>query len=149
MDGIEKVAVLALTYRTMHRERYEGAVSLFEDMEGYPDGISLLGMIGSHALAEADWDIVAYIDRAPSPGPLACELAAVEPVRAEAILHAWPHDPREEFAGAEWAQPYIERWELVEAMMTGLEPLTWNRERTEEAAQAALRPRQHNERSPA
>lgn len=52
--------------RTMAQERYEDVVSLLEDMEGYPDGISLPGVIGSDALIGGAWHSVTNIDRASS-----------------------------------------------------------------------------------
>lgn len=50
----------------MAQERYEDVVSLLEDMEGYPDGISLPGVIGSDALIGGAWHSVTNIDRASS-----------------------------------------------------------------------------------
>lgn len=41
-----------------------------------------------------------------------------------------------ELAGEDWARPYIERWALVEAMMTALDPVSWTRETQEDIARA-------------
>jgi len=127
---VENVAVLALVYRTAWRNCYSGAGSLDDDMEGNPDGISLLGMLGAHALTPADWELVALMDDRSFPAELAAGLAEWSSQRCEALMHAWPTDPREGLANAEWAQPYIDRWELVAATMAGLEPTTWDREHT-------------------
>jgi hypothetical protein len=58
------------------------------------------------------------------------------PLRCEAMLHAWPNDPLDELANAEWAQPYLARWPAVEALMDGLAPTTWTHEAMEDAARA-------------
>jgi hypothetical protein len=129
---VENVAVLALVYRTAWRNCYSGAGSLDDDMEGNPDGISLLGMIGSQGLTPADWELVALMGDRSFPAELAAGLAEWSSQRCEALLHAWPQDPRDELGNPKWARPYMERWELVAATMTGLEPLTWDREQTRE-----------------
>ncbi|MGH3023350.1 MAG: hypothetical protein ACRDNI_06815 [Gaiellaceae bacterium] len=131
---VEKVAVLALVYRTMYRECYSGAISLHEDMECYPEGVSLLGMIGSQALTDEDWALVALMEEHYSPAAIASDIAAWDSCRCEALLHAWPHDPRDDLPDAEWTQPFLARWPLVETVMTGFEPVTWSRERKEEVA---------------
>jgi hypothetical protein len=112
----------------MYRDRYGGPESLFDDMDSYPDGLSLMGMVGSQVLTEGDWDIVALMEKLYSPCSLAEELDSQNPLRCEAILHAWPNDPLDELANTEWAQPYLARWPAVEALMDGLAPTTWTHE---------------------
>jgi hypothetical protein len=129
---IENVAILALVYRTLWRERYESPENLTDDFEACPGGISFLGMIGSQYLQETDWGIVRIMDESGSPTRLADDLAPIDPLRTEALLHAWPDDPRDDLPEDGWAAQVLERWPLVEAMMAGLEPLTWNRERQAE-----------------
>jgi hypothetical protein len=125
----EKVAVLALVYRTMYRECYSGAISLHEDMECYPEGVSLLGMIGSQALADEDWALVALMDEYDSPAAIAADIAAWDACRCEALLHAWPDDPSDDLPDTEWALPFLARWPLVETVMAGFEPVTCSRGR--------------------
>jgi hypothetical protein len=52
------------------------------------------------------------------------------------MLHAWPNDPLDELANAEWAQPYLARWPAVEALMDGLAPTTWTHEAMEDVERA-------------
>jgi hypothetical protein len=131
---VEDVAVLALTLRTCDRNCYEGPQALLDDLEGNPDGVSLLGMLGSQRLTRLDWGIVNYMIRSDggSPVEIAQFLSGWDSRRCEALLHALPDDPRSELAGAGWAEPYVERWELVSAAMRGLEPLTWDHEKQED-----------------
>ena len=107
---VESVAILALIYKVMHRDCYGGPESLFDDLDSYPDGLSLIGMVGSQMLTEGDWDIVALIEKLYSPCSLAQELDSQNPLRCEAMLHAWPNDPLDELANADWAQRYLARW---------------------------------------
>jgi hypothetical protein len=78
---------------------------------------------------QADWGLVEIIGHASSPAVIAHDLASVDPLRTEALLHAWPCDPRDDLPEDGWAAPFLARWPLVEAAMAGLEPVTWNRER--------------------
>jgi hypothetical protein len=134
MAPVETVAVLALAYREAWRNRHSGAISVEEDMEVCREEISLLAMVASQALQPEDWAIIAIMDEHYSPLAIGRELADWSAPRCEALLHAWPDDPREELASADWAEPFLARWELVEATMAGLHPLTWSRERQEEVA---------------
>lgn len=72
------------------------------------------------------------MDRLYSPCSIARVLHEQTPLRAEAVLHAWPNDPRDELDHAEWAADYLARWPVVEAMMDGLSPATWTHERMED-----------------
>jgi hypothetical protein len=94
-------------------------------------------MLGSHALDKEDWALVAVMEANYSPAAIGAELAAWSPSRCEALLHAWPEDPREELANAGWAEEFLARWDLIEATMAGLEPTTWSRDQVEEVAVAA------------
>jgi hypothetical protein len=98
-------------------------------------------MLGSR-LSGMDADVVEIIDRASrdgrSPVVLAGELAPLDPVRTEAIVHAWPDDPREHLVAEGWAAPILERWEILAARMAGLAPLTWTREKTKDVARSAV-----------
>ncbi len=140
---IERVAALGLLYMTLVAEHYgeNPEVALLDDLEWYPDRTSFFLKLGSQ-IGETDQGIVRILDIASrtdsSPAALARDLAPHDELRTEALLHAWPRDPRDELAAEEWAQPFLERWELVDAMMTGLEPLTWNRERADDVVRAAL-----------
>ena len=133
---VESVAILALMYKVMDRDCYGGPESLFDDLDSYPDGLSLIGMVGSQMLTEGDWDIVALMEKLYSPCSLAQELDSQTPLRCEAMLHAWPNDPLDELANADWAQPYLARWPAVEALMDGLAPTTWTHEHMEDVERA-------------
>ena len=76
--------------------------------------MSLMGMVGSQVLTEGDWDIVRLMEKLYSPCALAQELDSQNPLRCEAMLHAWPNDPLDELANADWAQRYLARWPAVE-----------------------------------
>jgi hypothetical protein len=91
----------------------------------------------SCAVRVIDWHLLAIMERSESPAAVAGDLAPSDPVRAEALLHAWPTDPRGGLENANWAQPFLERWPLVETAMAGLEPVTWTHERIEDIARAA------------
>jgi hypothetical protein len=137
MAPVERVALLALVYKTMYRDCYEGSESLEDDLEAYPDGVSLIGMIGSQMLRSEDWELLGGINFAGDvPVALFRDLAAVDPLRAEAVFHAWRRDPQRELSDEEWGGPYIRRWALVEAMMASLAPVTWTREAQDDIARA-------------
>jgi hypothetical protein len=160
--AVETVAVLALTYRTMWRNCYSTPAALDDELEQTsdpwlsedgsediippaPGGVSLLGMIGSQSLEELDWELIeampihdggSFVDLAE----LGRDLAKLSPERCEALLHAWPQDPRGDLANEQWSEPYIERWAEVSAAIAKLEPLTWDREQCDEMALAAAGP---------
>ena len=147
---IEAVATLALVYRTCAREHYGShpTAALLDDLRSDRGRVSFAAMLGSN-FEQTDADLVEIIERAGvrladphsqtfSPVPLVRELAPLDPFRTEALLHAWPYDPREEVAAEEWAQPYVERWELVDVAMTGLEPLTWTNDQMADIEDAAV-----------
>jgi hypothetical protein len=142
MTPVEDVAVLALVYRTMWGNCYEGPRALLDDMEGNPDAVSLLGMIGSQKLTRLDWGIVKFMireDNHGSPVEIAQFLSGWDSRRCEALLHAWPEDVREVLADKGWAESYVERWELVAMTRRGLEPLTWNHEQQDDVAASVQR----------
>jgi hypothetical protein len=69
--------------------------------------LSLFGMVGSQMLIEPDWDVIGPMDKLDSPCSFAQDVSSVDPLRTEAMLHAWPTDPRDELANADWAEPYL------------------------------------------
>ena len=157
--AVETIAVLSLVYRTLWRDAYGGPASLDDELEQTsdpwlspdgsediippaPGGISLLGMIGSQSLEELDWELIEAMpthagDNFVDLAKLGRDLAQLSAQRCEALLHAWPTDPRAALANEEWAQPYIERWDKVAAVMGDLDYLAWDRERVDEEALAA------------
>jgi hypothetical protein len=153
LTAVETIAILSLTYRTMWRNCYSAPAALDDELQQYsdgctgfaptaPSGISLLGMIGSQSLEELDWELIeamptqlgdSFVDLAS----LGRDLAELSPERCEALLHAWPEDPRTVLASEPRAKPFLERWSEVAAVVSRLEPLSWDRERCDEMALAA------------
>lgn len=53
MEPVGQVALLALLYKTAYRDRHEGPEALCEDIEGFPQGLSLAAMVVSSAFQGA------------------------------------------------------------------------------------------------
>lgn len=120
------VAALALAYTEL-AEPCEGA-----------DDLSLLAKIAADIATEADWEVIAALSKPAALPAIAAELNAVDPVRAEALFHAWPPDSPQP-PGA-WQEPYSgRRWREVEDAMDTLRELglTASRAEVERVAAAA------------
>lgn len=101
--GVEKVALLALAYR-----------ELFAPATGYPDDLSLIAKMVAETLDD-DLELL-LVEAADDPARLrriAADLAPVEPIRAEALLHAFPADESERA----WTRAARRRWREVEQTM--------------------------------
>jgi len=119
----QKVALLALLYTELCNAHYTSPQSLLDDMETCPGELSLLLEMGSQGLAELDWHIVKTMEEQPdSLLALATDVHAIDPTRAEAILHAWPGGSPP-WGGASWTHPYCSpsRLEAVWAAKRDLE----------------------------
>lgn len=110
MKPYANIAVLALVYR-----------ELAQPAESTRD-ISVLGKMGFDALlgfdaadSEFEWMLSEAAERPYKLLPLIEELSEVEPLRAEALLHAFP--PSDGLPNEPSAWPYRGRWiEVVAAM---------------------------------
>jgi hypothetical protein len=69
-------------------------------------------------LSEFDWELVAAMEHPECLVALGQSLTVVDPVRFEALAHAWPIDARAELAGKPWAAEGLGRWDEVDAEMT-------------------------------
>ena len=135
MHAVEGIALLALIYREHHAAHHSGPEGLLDDFECCPGEVTLARMIGSDTLAELDWLLITAMAKG---GDLNLLAAALDPVRAEALLHVWP-------AGSPppdglWALPFgADRWDAVEAAMQAMrsEGLTASRDEVEAVAVAA------------
>jgi hypothetical protein len=148
------IAMVALIYQTLKRDRYGGPASLFDELSSNmgdgPDdsrssgraNINLLGMVASQSLEDIDWEL---IDLMPDHDNERVDvrrfgrvMAAFDPTRCEAFLHAVYEDPPAQLTSQKWARPFLKRWDLVHETKQQLEPLTWDREKMEEVALGAL-----------
>jgi hypothetical protein len=98
----------------LYNDCYSCAASLTDDFEAYPDGVSLGGMIAAQRFSELDRELVAAMEHPECLVALGQPLAVVDPVRFEALAHAWPTDARAELAGKAWAADALARWDEVE-----------------------------------
>jgi hypothetical protein len=117
--GVEKVALLALVYRELSQYcsvgPRTGPLDILEDIESGDEELNLIRMIGSTHASALDWAIVRLLTD-PDEEELrefASGLRDYDPLRFEALLHAWPDDVR--MPGSRLEQ--IERWEEVEEAM--------------------------------
>jgi hypothetical protein len=113
MEPVEKVAILALVYRELYNTRHTGPDSLLDDFENCLE-VSLLGMMGSQSLSELDWFVIEAMEEPETLPALASDLAALDPIRGEALLHAWP--PGEQMPAVRSLAEF-NRWEEVEKAM--------------------------------
>lgn len=145
MASTQTVAVWSLMYREARRRHWSGNPAtadgyddtcLLEDFEACPGERSLIAMVAARFLSSVDWTVVELLER-PEPKlavAVAADMSSVSPLRVEALLHALRDDPRAELTNEEWAQPFIERWPLVEDEMAALEPLTAKAEEIDDLA---------------
>lgn len=113
VEPVEKVALLALTYRELYNARYTRPDSLLDDFENGL-GMGLLGMMGSQSLSELDWFVIEAMEDPETLPALASDLVALDPIRAEALLHAWPPGGQ---IPAVRSLAEFNRWEEVETAM--------------------------------
>jgi hypothetical protein len=112
---IADVTLLELVYREHHNERHTGLMSVLDDLASFPGEISFATLMGSAALTELDWELVADLER---PGHLLAIAWAVnedDPRRAEALLHALPPNGVRSYDA--WAAEFNARWSDVRAAM--------------------------------
>jgi hypothetical protein len=117
------VALLALAYREL-AQPYEG---------GSLSDMSLLVKMGADALdSEYELQLAQVMEHADRRLPLIADLSEVDPVRAEALLHAFA--PTDGWSVADWT-----RWNAVEEAMEWFESmgLTANPSTATEVALAA------------
>src|SRR4051812_6424159 len=101
MGSARNVATLALVYRELYNARHESARNLFDDLETCPGELSLLAMVGSQALTRLDWYALRVMDEQPvALAALVADMAEFDPLRSEALLHAWP--PGQPLPDAPW-----------------------------------------------
>jgi hypothetical protein len=109
MAPAERVAYLALMYKERHSPWWE-----------FQDDLSLLGkMVRDESLPEIDEFILNHMDKVEELAEIMLELAGVDQLRYEALLHAWPpgpnNDPPPE--GLPWTPYSGTRWDEVEDAM--------------------------------
>src|SRR5918994_4017397 len=94
--NVESVALLALTYSELARPSATGVRTgprdIVDDLDAIPNQVSLLQMVGSSTLGGVDWKIVEALGHGQALAALYADLADLDPLRAEALLHAWPED---------------------------------------------------------
>jgi hypothetical protein len=112
MTELREVALLALLYRENYIARRTGLDSIGQDQEVCPGELSWLTMIGADALTEYDWAIINDLDQ---PSDFSRLARIVDPLRAEALLHAVP--PNGRCSRKPWAEPYRARWGQVRSRM--------------------------------
>lgn len=102
--------------------------------------MSLLGRMGADALAKSEYEalLAEAMEQPDKLLPLVADLSDVDPLRAEALLHAFP--PGDGLPEAGWARPYRCRWTDVEAAMQWLasEGVTASSNEIDAVAAAAL-----------
>jgi hypothetical protein len=111
MEPAERVALLALVYREFTMGKRDGA-------PGDTAERSLLKKMASYRPVELDAMIFDLMTKCDELGDLMIELAGVDELRYEALLHAWPsglnNDPPPD---GPW-EPYRgRRWDEVEEAM--------------------------------
>lgn len=116
MPGVQRVALLALVFQTVGRHPDPDPLGCLEDVEVAPGELSLLYLTSTTHLSELDWALLRIRAWRPQALPEIAEVLAIaDPLRAEALLHAWPPEapppPREAFE---------ERWQKVETAMQDL-----------------------------
>ena len=108
MHEVREVALLALLYRENYLARRTGLDSIADDQEVCPGELSWLTMIGADTLTEYDWAIIGDLD---GPSDFLRLARTVDPLRAEALLHAVP--PNGRCSHKPWAEHYRSRWGYV------------------------------------
>jgi hypothetical protein len=96
---------------------------LYRELAEPYDGkeLSLLGKMGADALQDSkyEWALAEAMRHPYRLLPLIAELAETDPLRAEAMLHAF--SPTDALPGDEWATQFLRRWEKVRKAMAWLE----------------------------
>jgi hypothetical protein len=107
---VENVAVLALVYRELAQPFGNSAREM-----------SLLAKMGADGLADSayEWLLAEAMEQPDKLLPLIADLSAVDPLRAEAMLHAFP--PDDGLPEEDWACAFRRRWDDVETAMRWLE----------------------------
>lgn len=111
MHAVRNVALLALLYREAHRARWEGIDDIATDQDICPGDLSWLAMLAAE-LPARDWAVIRTLDDADDFEPVA---RCLDPLRAEAVLHAAP--PHGRYPRGRWGEPYRARWGRVRARM--------------------------------
>jgi hypothetical protein len=134
---VERAALLALTYRQAFREQFlsreDGDYAEIRNVEG----MSLLSMIGYSHFTPMDGTLLELMkDPDPKHATIISRvlISAGDTWRAEAILHAWPSDPRAEMAmpsNGRLFEPYLAQWQAVEEVTELFSPMSWNAEQVE------------------
>jgi hypothetical protein len=111
MEPAEKVALLALMYREKQAPWWE-----------FQDDLSLLGkQVRDVPLAEIDEFILNHMDKVEELREIMVELAGVDELRYEALLHSWPPGPNNDPPPEGPWKPYSgDRWLEVEDAMSAL-----------------------------
>jgi hypothetical protein len=105
----ETVALVALVYEELREPcatgPRTGPGSIIDEFEDGGDRVSLLALVGTSALRELDWFLLRALDAGPVDA-LADDLADVDLVRSEAVLHASPEtiSPRSFDELARWRE---------------------------------------------
>jgi hypothetical protein len=110
MEAVERVGYLALIYKQKQAPWWE-----------FQDDLSLLGkMVRDEPLPEIDEFILAHMDKVEELAEIMVELASLDQLRYEALLHSWPPGPNNDPPPEEGFDPARftpERWLEVEAAM--------------------------------
>ena len=86
---LTEIALLALAYHELWRNRHTGPEWLLEDLECARGELSLLGKIAAHDAEPSDWALLRVMVEQPESLPaVALVLSERDPVRAAALLHA-------------------------------------------------------------
>jgi hypothetical protein len=121
----QTIAALALTYRELHRAHITSPQDFVDDRECNPDELGLLVRAVAGQMTDLDWLVLKTFDGDPAEeswAVVAEDVHAVDPARAEAMLHSWPPERGLPPIGAAWTFGYVgERWEAVDAAMLHLE----------------------------
>lgn len=134
MEAVRDVALLALIYRECYLTRRTSLDAINDDLDACPGEVSWLTMIAADKLTPYDWELVAQLE---GPSDFMRLARRVDPLRAEALLHAVP--PSGRCSQRPWAEPYAARWGRVRSRMRQFEGegVTATRDTLESVAAAA------------
>lgn len=116
MHQLRDVALLALLYREAYLNRWDSLDSIATDQDVCPGELSWLSILAADRLTGPDWAILATLNE---PGDFLRLARLLDPLRAEALMHAVP--PNGRCSRKAWAEPYAARWGQVRARMRLLE----------------------------
>lgn len=106
-----QVAILALTYQALWRQRVSCELALFDFAEEEPGEISWCVLFALDLLTDADWDVMwRLVEDEEDFVSVARSLRFSDPLRAEALLHA-PVESR--CPRGRWPEQLTRRWEEV------------------------------------